>query len=298
MSAAAPRRIGPAAVALIVVLCAMWGLQQVTVQLAIAGGWPPIQLATIRSAIALACLLVWVVARTGAVTSLVPPRAVIGVAMLTGAGFAGEFLALYPGLKLTTASRGVVFLYTAPFFTAAGAHYFAGERLGMRQVAGLVVAFGGVAMAFAGGLAGGGGSLRGDALCELAAVVWAATTVLVKASPGLRDAGAAAVLTWQVAGSLPVLVLFALVSGEPWPTPSAAAWGYLLYQAVAVAFASYLAWFWLIIRYPAGRVSGFTFLTPVFGIAAGALIQGDTVGVGLVVGVLAIAAGLRLLNGP
>ena len=298
MSAATPRRIGPAVVALIALLCAMWGLQQVTVKLAIADGWPPFQLAAIRSAIALGCLLIWVAARTGAVTSLVPPRGVIGPAMLIGAGFAGEFLALYPGLRLTTASRGVVFLYTAPFFTAAGAHFFAGERLGARQVAGLAVAFGGVAIAFAGGLAGGGGSLRGDALCELAAVVWAGTTVLVKAVPGLREAGAAAVLAWQLAGSIPVLVAFALLVGEAWPAPSAAAWGYLLYQAVGVAFASYLAWFWLIIRYPAGRVSGFTFLTPVFGIAAGALIQGDAVGAGLVVGVVAIVVGLRLLNGP
>ncbi len=276
----------------------MWGLQQVTVKLAIAGGWPPIQLAAIRSAIALACLLVWVLARTGTVASLVPPRGVVAVAVLTGAGFAGEFLALYPGLRLTTASRGVVFLYTAPFFTAAGAHYFAGERLGVRQVVGLAVAFGGVAIAFAGGLAGGSGSLRGDALCELAAVSWAATTVLVKAVPGLRNAGAAAVLTWQLAGSIPVLLLFAVFSGETWPAPTTAAWGYLLYQAVGVAFASYLAWFWLIIRYPAGRVSGFTFLTPVFGIAAGALIQGDAVGIGLAAGVVAIAVGLRLLNGP
>ena len=298
MSEATPRRIGPAVVALIVLLCAMWGLQQVTVKLAIVGGWPPIQLAAARSAIALACLVAWVAARTGAVTSLVPPRRVVWMALLIGACFAGEFITLYPGLRLTTASRGVVFLYTAPFFTAAGAHYFVGERLGARQVAGLAVAFGGVAFALAGGLAGDGGSLRGDALCGLAAVMWASTTVLVKAVPGLRDAGAAAVLTWQLAGSIPVLLLFALLAGEAWPTPTTAAWGYLLYQSVGVAFASYLAWFWLILRYPAGRVSGFTFLTPVFGIAAGALIQGDAVGVGLGVGVAAIAVGLRLLNGP
>ena len=281
--------------ALIVLLCAMWGLQQVTVKLAIAGGFPPIQLAAVRSVVAVACILTWVVARTGRVVSLVPPRAAVWAAVLTGACFAGEFVTLYPGLRLTTASRGVVFLYTAPFFTAAGAHLFAGERLGPRQLAGLAVAFGGVAVAFAGGLSGGG-SLRGDALCGLAAVLWAANTVLVKSVAGLRESGAAAVLTWQLAGSIPVLVAFALLSGEPWPTPSAAAWAYLFYQAVVVAFASYLAWFWLVIRYPAGRVSGFTFLTPAFGIGAGALIQGDPVGVGLAVGVVAIAVGLRLLN--
>ncbi len=296
MTVLAPRRIPSGAVALVVLLCALWGLQQVTVKLAIAGGWPPVTLAAIRSVIAAACLMVWVAARDGGIGSLRPSRAALLPAMLTGLAFSGEFVTLYPGLQLTTASRGVVFLYTAPFFTAAGTHVFAGEKLGPRQVTGLIVAFGGVAAAFATGLVNGGGSIAGDALCALAAVLWATNTVLVKSVPALRNAGAAAALTWQLVGSVPPLILFAVLLGEPWPHPDAVAWGFLLYQAVAVAFASYLAWFWLVIRYPAGRISGFTFLTPLFGIAAGALIQGDPVGIGLGVGVVAIAVGLRLLN--
>lgn len=298
MADLAPRRIPPGAVALIVLLCALWGLQQVTVKLAIAGGWPPITLAAVRSVIAAACLIGWVSGTGRGLGSLKPSRAALFPALLTGVAFAGEFVTLYPGLQLTTASRGVVFLYTAPFFTVVGTHVFAGEKLGPRQLTGLFVAFGGVAAAFATGLLNGGGSTAGDALCALAAMMWATNTVLVKSVPALRNAGAAAVLTWQLVGSILPLMLFAVLFGEPWPDPDAAAWGYLLYQAVAVAFASYLAWFWLVIRYPAGRISAFTFLTPLFGIVAGALIQGDSVGVGLAVGVVAIAVGLRLLNTP
>ena len=36
----------------------------------------------------------------------------------------------------------------------------------------------------------------------------------------------------------------------------------LLYQGAIVAFATYLAWFWLLTRYLAGRLAVFGFLTP------------------------------------
>jgi len=36
-----------------------------------------------------------------------------------------------------------------------------------------------------------------------------------------------------------------------------------------IAFASYLAWFWLLTRYYAGRLAVFSFLAPLFGVAFG-----------------------------
>jgi len=285
-------------VLLLIGLCAMWGAQQVTVKLAIAGGWPPVMMAALRSVIAGGCLIAWVALREGRLAALIPRRTAILPALLIGLGFAGEFVTLYPGLRLTTASRGVVFLYTQPFFTAAGAHLFLGERLRSRQVMGLLLAFAGVAAAFAGGFVSGGGSILGDLLCAAAALMWSANTLLVKGVRVLREAGPSAVLLWQIAGSVPVLAVFSWALAEPAPHPSVLAWGFLLYQSVAVAFASYLAWFWIILRYPAGQVSGFTFMTPVFGILAGVVVQGDPVGASLIAGAVAIALGLRLLNGP
>jgi len=49
----------------------------------------------------------------------------------------------------------------------------------------------------------------------------------------------------------------------------AAAVGSLLFQGVVIAFASYLAWFWLLTRYYAGRLAVFSFLAPLFGVAFG-----------------------------
>ena len=57
--------------------------------------------------------------------------------------------------------------------------------------------------------------------------------------------------------------------------PSAVALGSLLYQTVWVVAVTFLAWFALIQRYSASRLSAFTFLTPLFGVAAGHVVLGD-----------------------
>lgn len=54
-----------------------------------------------------------------------------------------------------------------------------------------------------------------------------------------------------------------------------------------MAFASYLAWFWLVRHYPAGRLAAFTFLSPLVGMAAGPLMLGERI-----TGLLAVAAAL------
>ena len=300
-AAASAARLDGLAILLLVLLCALWGLQQVSVKLAVAGGLPPLQQAFARSVAAAVCLVLWTGISGGrqALRPLLPRGALVAPALLTGLVFAGEFVALYPGLRLTTASRGVLFLYTSPFVVALGAHLLLpGERLRWRQALGLAIAFGGVAIAFAGGLAAGGGRVAGDLLCLAAAVLWAANTLLIKAIPGLRRTSANAVLFFQLAGSIPCLLAASLIAGEPvsWSRASGLAWACLLYQSVVVAFASYLAWFWLVLRYPAGKLAGFTFFTPVFGIAAGALVLGEPVGAALLLGAAAIAAGLRLVN--
>ena len=53
--------------------------------------------------------------------------------LIAGVIFGIEFVLIYRGLLLTSASRAVVFLYTAPFFVALGSYQFLGERLRRRN---------------------------------------------------------------------------------------------------------------------------------------------------------------------
>jgi drug/metabolite transporter (DMT)-like permease len=292
--------IDPVAVLTIVACCALWGVQQVAVKVAVMQGLPPLFQAALRSLVAAFLLAAWTALRggRGGLRALFTIDRATPACLLIGAMFAGEFLALFPGLKLTSASRGVIFLYTAPFFTALGAHLLLpAERLSWRATLGLFIAFAGVAAAFAEGLGAPGGSVAGDTLCLAAGALWGATTVVVKASPSLARVTASRLLFTQLAYSAPILIAVAALFGE-WRVGDATplAWAAWFYQTFVVAFVSYLAWFWLIQRHAASRIAGFTFLTPLFGILAGVLLLGERFSPWVLAGLAAIAVGLRLLT--
>jgi len=220
---------------------------------------------------------------------------------LAGALFAAEFGCIFVGLQYTSASRMVVFIYLSPFVVALGMPLVArGERLSALQWTGLGAAFVGVAWAFAEGFAPSAQApprqWLGDALGLGAALLWGATTLVIRATR-LSSAAAEKTLLYQLALSGVLLALAAPLAGESWP----ARWGALsiaslLFQTVIVSFASYLAWFWLVRHYPATRIAAFTLLTPVAGLAAGVLLLGEPLTVRLMVALLAVVAGLALVN--
>lgn len=280
----------------LLLLCATWGLNQVAVKVANAG-IAPVSQAALRSIGSAALVLLWSRLRGIPLTAR---DGTLGYGLAVGFLFAAEFLVLYLGLAFTTASRGVVFLYTAPFVVAVGAHRFVpGDRLTHGRLVGLLAAFTGLALAFADSLGlPSRRALLGDVLCLLAAVLWGATTVLIKASPLVR-APAEKTLLYQLGVSAVVLPAAALVLGEPWvfrPTPLVLA--ALAYQVVAVASVSYVAWFWLVTRYPASRLAAFSFLTPLFGVLFGGVLLGEPVGPALAGSVTLLAAGIYLVNRP
>src|SRR6185503_9591853 len=103
---------------------------------------------------------------------------------VAGLFFAVEFVFIYYGLGRTAASRMSVFVYLAPVFAALGLHLAVpSERLRAAQWAGVLLAFGGVALAFSDGFTTAhGGTLVGDACGVAAAALWAATTVVIRAT--------------------------------------------------------------------------------------------------------------------
>jgi len=70
----------------------------------------------------------------------------------------------------------------------------------------------------------------------------------------------------------------------------------LAYQGVIVAFASYLAWFWLLTRYLAARLSVLSFLTPMFGVLFGVIFLSERLTGSFAVAALLIASGIALVN--
>ena len=79
-------------------------------------------------------------------------------------------------------------------------------------------------------------------------------------------------------------------------SPSVGSFIWDLVKVVVVAFGTYLTWFWLVTVYPTTQIAGYTFLTPLFGILAGAVLLGEHASVALFGGLVAIAVGMRLLR--
>ena len=272
----------------------LWGLQQVAIKLALPSISPLTQSA-IRSALATVLLLGWAHWRG---IRLFGRDGTLAAGLAAGALVAAEFCFIYSGLAHTTASRMVVFIYLAPVLTALGLALFVpGERLAPVQWAGVLLAFAGLATAFADGFsAAGRNTLLGDVFGVLAAVLWAATTVLVRGSP-LARVSAEKTLLYQLAVSALLLALAAWALGEVGVVRlDTLAVGSLLFQGVVVAFASYLAWFWLLTRYYAGRLAVFSFLAPMFGVIFGVLLLGERLSPTFAVAALMVGAGIGLVN--
>lgn len=289
---------GTPAFALMILLCAIWGFQQVTIKVAIEGVSPVLQ-SGIRSAVGLALLTLWALWRRQA---LFAADGTLRMGLLVGALFSLEFIFIYAGLAHTTASRMIVFLYTAPCFTVLGLHWFVpGERLGPRHFAGVALAFAGLALGFLGDGGTAADTFLGDLFGLLAAIGWAATTVLIRAS-GLSRISATKVLWYQLAVSAAIMLPLSPMLGESGITDVAALTTPVLlalaYQGVIVAFASYLAWFWLLQRYLVGRLMVFSFLTPIFGVAFGVLFLNDPLTASFLFAAGCVAAGIVLVNLP
>jgi len=278
----------------LMVLCAaLWGFQQVAIKVAAADVSLVMQ-GALRSILATALLLAWARARG---IALFGRDGTLRAGLIAGLLFGTEFIFIYAGLAHTNASRMVVFIYLTPPLTALGVHFFLpGERLRPVQWAGVLLAFGGLVLAFSEGFLQGRSTWVGDLCGVVAAFLWAATTLVIRTTP-LARATATKTLFYQLAVSAPVLLLGSMLLNEQGIvqlTPLAMT--SLLYQGVIVAFASYLAWFWLLARYFAAPLSVFSFLTPLFGVVFGVLFLGESLSGVFAAAALAVGAGIALVN--
>jgi drug/metabolite transporter (DMT)-like permease len=291
----AGRPLSPGAVALMLMLCLSWGFNQVAVKLALPD-IPPMLQATIRSVGALPVLLL--IARVRGV-KLFASDGTLGAGLFAGLLFGLEFAMIYRGLLLTSASRAVVFLYTAPFFVALGSYQFLGERLRASQWGGLALSFAGVALAIGVPQANVDTNvLLGDLLIVAGGVLWAATTLIAKGT-ALRFAAPEKALGYQVALSIPILGFAAWFSGETLTrVPGTLALALMAYQSIWVVGLTFLLWFVLIKTYSASKLSAFTFITPLFGVVASYFIMHDTLTPIFGAAALLVMAGLYLVNRP
>lgn len=279
---------------LMLIVCAALGLQQVALKATLHDISPVLQIA-LRSGIAavlVGALMLW---------KREWPRRGDGTfapGLIAGALFGLEFLILGEALRFTSSSHAVVFLYTAPVFTALALHFLIpAERLAPLQWGGILLAFSGIAAAFLGHASPTGGtSLLGDLLAVLAGMAWGGTTVVIRISK-LAQAPARQTLFYQLVVAFVILLISAAALDQMGFTPTPLALASLAFQALMVSFTAFMIWFWLLRKYLASRLGVLSFMTPLFGVALGAWLLDEPVDPGFLTGAVMVIAGITLVSG-
>lgn len=287
------RPLDARAALLVLMLCVVWGFQQVALK-AVAGDVAPVLQLAIRFAGAALFFGTWVYLREG---RRMFADGTLRSGVLLGFLFSVEFILAGEALLHTTAAHTVVFLYTAPIFTALGLQFIPEERLKPLQWFGIAVAFLGIVVAFLQFAHRSVGDLiTGDLLALIAGVSWGVSNVVLRRG---RIGGAATTKTvlYQVATAALLLAAFAAATGQTRLELSPMTVLSLVFQTLVIAIASYLLWFWLLRRYLTSRLMLLSLLTPLFGVLFGALLLGDPIELRFGLGALLVLAGVLIVNG-
>lgn len=254
--------------ALLVVV--VWGLNFVVIKAGVAEV-PPLLLAALRF-VAASLPAVWLFRRPK-----VPLRLMLAYGLTISVGqFAFLFSAIHVGMPSGLAS---LVLQSQAFFTMMFAAFWLKEAWRPTQLAGLVLAGGGLALI---GMAHGVSMpLAGFMLTVLAASMWAAGNIVTRRISGLGSVDMQALVVW--ASLVPPLPLFALswliegpeAIGAALANFSLRSAGAVLYLAWIATLLGYGLWSRLLSRYPANQVAPFSLLVPLVGLTCGWLVYGE-----------------------
>jgi drug/metabolite transporter (DMT)-like permease len=277
-------------VLLATLIAALWGFNFVPIKVAL-DDLPPLLMAALRFTAA-AVPAVFVVRR--------PPVAARWLVLVGVPLGVGQFGLLFIGMSMgMPAGLASVVLQVQAIFTALFAGLLLRERLGVRQIAGMVVAFCGVALLGV-AQAEGGSPVGAFLVCLLAAASWGLANVAMRRmnQSAEKPVDAFGFMVWM--SLVPPIPLYALslIFEGPGALPDAAR--HLSLEGVAsMAFIAYVStlfcfgvWGWLMRRYPAGTVAMYSLLVPPFGLVSAALLLDEHVDATRLAGAALIIAGV------
>jgi drug/metabolite transporter (DMT)-like permease len=286
--------LDPKAIITITILTALWAFNYTAIKVT-NEGIAPVFASTLRSLIASICGVIYCLNQK---QKLFHTDIMLFHGFMAGLLFGLEFACIYFGMLYTDAARSVVFVYTAPFVVAIGAHLFLrGDRLTFQKVMGLVLAFIGVYIVFQGRPKTAKATmLLGDVLQIMAAIFWGTTTVYIKKFMAEKIHPINTFL-YQLIFSTPILLIVSLILERDWIYQiNFSVVAFMFYQSIIVAFISLLIWFKLIHSYSVSRLTAFTFFTPIFGVLFGILFLREELTVSLMIGLPLVCLGIYLVN--
>ena len=268
-----------------------WGANTVAIKLGLADA-PPLRLAWMRFVVGGVAIAVWAWA-TGRLTGLrVAPeewRPLLMLALI----FTAQIGSMNIGTSLTSAAHATILLNLYSVHTVVLSHFLIpGDRLTVRRVAGVVVAYIGIVALFSGQAGSSAASLLGDAIVFVSAFLLAERLVYLARAVQRLDP-VKLLLSQAAVGCAIFMIGSALTETAPtvWTARLVAS---IAYQGVLIAGFNFVVNLWLLQRYRPSSLVPFFLTQPLFGVMAAALLTGDALTWELLVACLAVAIGMGL----
>jgi len=268
-----------------------WGANTVAIKLGLADA-PPLRLAWMRFVVGGAAIAIWAWA-TGRLAGLRVAREEWRPMLMLALIFTAQIATMNIGTSLTSASHASILLNLYSVHTVVLSHFLIpGDRLTVRRVAGVVVAYTGIVVLFAGQSGDGSASLLGDAIVFVSAFLLAERLVYLARAVQQLDP-VKLLLSQAAVGSALFMLGSALTETAPtvW-TPRLV--GSIAYQGILIAGFNFVINLWLLRRYRPSSLVPFFLTQPLFGVLAAAIVAGDPLTWELLLACIAVGIGMGL----
>jgi drug/metabolite transporter (DMT)-like permease len=268
-----------------------WGANTVAIKLGLADA-PPLRLAWMRFVVGGAAIAIWAWC-TGRLRGLRVAREEWRPMLILALIFTAQIGSMNIGTSLTSAVHASILLNLYSVHTVVLSHFLIpGDRLTVRRMAGVVIAYTGIVVLFAGQAGSGTATLVGDAIVFVSAFLLAER--LVYLARAVQQLDPVKLLLSQAAVGCTLFMLGSALT-ETMPT----AWtprlvGSIAYQGVLIAGFNFVVNLWLLQRYRPSSLVPFFLTQPLFGVVAAALLTGDPLTWELLIAGVAVAIGMGL----
>ena len=279
--------------AMAVLISILWGANTVVIKMGLEEA-PPLRLAWLRFVVGGVVICLWAWA-TGRFAGFRVEPAEWRPLVLLGLLFSVQMTATNVGTWLTSAAHASVLLNLYAVHTVVLAHFLIpGDRLSLRKLVGVLVAYSGIVLLGARQIAHGSPTLLGDVIVTAAGVLLAERTIYLARAVQRLDP-VKLLLTQAIVGTALFVVVSALVEPAPtrWSWRLAASVGY---QGVLISGFNFVVNLALLRRYRPSALSAFFLTQPIFGVIAAALVAGDPLTADLLIACAAVAVGIGLAS--
>lgn len=272
------------------IVCVIWGLHFVVMKITVGNTAQPLFYAAVRMSIVMLLLLPWLKWHESSMKYVI----------MAGLGYGAlNYAFMFPAMGMTTAAAGAITIELYVPFSIILSVVLLGDRIGIKRICGIALAFLGVAVIATGkpDEAAGPLFLMGIMLMVGAAMCEAIGAVLVKKVTGIKPLE---LLAWFSVVGTTVLWILTIALEENQMQSFAQEnrmsflWA-LLYSALIVSIIAHASYYWLLQRLPIYIVSTSGLMTTVVAIAAGHILLNEALTPQLLIGAALTLIGIGFI---